>query len=392
MRTLVTTSRMPFAVAEIRKLSDAGHIVLAADTFPQAPGSHVRGVTRRFVVPSPTSETPAFLDALEAIITEHNVDLLLPIFEEVFYIASQLERFSAHCHVFAPPFETLAKLHDKVRFMRLAESLGLQVPPTIVATDQAALAAGAKEIGCFIARPAYSRGGVDLLTNQGPLAGEIDLKDCHPTAENPWLVQRFIRGTEHCSFTVAHHGVVAAHATYVHPRQVEHAGGIVFDSVEIPETLAIAERVVEATGYHGQISLDFIATGDAFVLIECNPRATAGVTVMPDDMFVRAVLRGPGPAPEVAPAGVRRKIAVALVRDMLHHPSELPADLAALASHGEDVYTEGGDIIPLLYAFLSYAHVKTFRKSLDAGRHRRTDLMAAYFHDVCWNGAPIKCP
>ena len=57
MKVLCTTSRMPFAVDEIRKLGEQGHEVFAADTFRTAPGSHSAEVHERVVVPAPKQDT-----------------------------------------------------------------------------------------------------------------------------------------------------------------------------------------------------------------------------------------------------------------------------------------------------------------------------------------------
>ena len=64
MKILCTTSRMPFAVDEIRKLGERGHEVYAADTFRAAPGSHSKEVADRVLVPAPKQETLAFVQAL----------------------------------------------------------------------------------------------------------------------------------------------------------------------------------------------------------------------------------------------------------------------------------------------------------------------------------------
>lgn len=317
------------------------------------------------------------------------IDLLVPAFEEAFYLAKHRDRFDPLTHLFTSDFDTLSRLHDKACFMELAGELGLYAPRFLVAESPAELAAATREIGTFMARPVYSRGGLDLYTNTGELAGALALEDCHPTRENPWLVTEFLHGTDFCSMSICHHGRIAAHASYVHPRTFDHAGGIVFESVEVPETLAIAEKIVEATGYHGQISFDFIKTGRGHALIECNPRPTAGVTVMSDEMFVRALFNRPRGRPRVAPAGERRKISLALVRDMLRQWREIPADLAALVRRGRDLYLQWGDLMPGLYQFLSYTHVGTYRRLWD-DEHKRSDLVAAYFFDISWDGEPIE--
>lgn len=385
MRTLVTSSRMPFALDQIRKLGRSGHMVFASDTFLAAPGSHSKYVEEARVTASPRFETETFLADVERFVRDARIELVLPAFEEVFHLTRHRDRL-AGADLFAPPFETLMRLHDKVAFARFCEELDLAVPRTIIAESPKALRAAIAEIPRYFARAAYSRGGVLLLTNTGPLAGVVDIDQCRPTADNPWLVQEFVDGTDVCSMSVVHHGEVYAHATYVHPREIEHAGGIVFESIDDPSSLAIAQRVAEASRYHGQLSLDFKRTPRGHVVIECNPRPTAGVLFMPPPM-VHQALFGPAPeAPLVAPAGVRRKYSMALLRDMVLHVREAREDLKYLLSNAKEFYLEADDPVPGLWQVLSYGKVQEYRRLAGASGDKRTDLMAAYFYDVLYDG------
>jgi hypothetical protein len=47
-----------------------------------------------FVYPSPRSDTAAFLVELERIAQEHEIDVIVPAFEETFYISTQIARLS----------------------------------------------------------------------------------------------------------------------------------------------------------------------------------------------------------------------------------------------------------------------------------------------------------
>jgi predicted ATP-grasp superfamily ATP-dependent carboligase len=389
-RILVTTSRLPVSLDEIRKFGHRGHEVYATDTFATAPGSHSRYTHEAIITPQPRFEPAAFRAAILDIIRSRGIELLVPTYEEVFYLVRHMAQFSAVTEVFAPPFETIAALHDKVRFLGLARELGLATPRTIVVSDEDSLVAATREIGRYFARPAYSRSGVSLVTNAGPLAGVVPLRDCKPTATNPWVVQDFVEGTDVCSFSVVHHGRVAAHCSYVHPKAIEHAGGVLLESVVEPATLAATRAIVEATGYHGQISLDFMRLSDGTLqVVECNPRPTTGVVMMPDDMFVDAVLEPELSDTKVAPAGSRHKISMALVRDMVRNWRNIPSNVAALLSDAKEIYSEPGDVMPALWQLLSYSHVFDYRRQMAAGRHSRTDLLTAYFYDVCWDGEPL---
>jgi predicted ATP-grasp superfamily ATP-dependent carboligase len=389
MRILVTTSRMPYAVDEIRKLGRQGHTVHAADTFGNAPGNHSRFVHRSHVMLSPRYETGAYIEQLVQLVADQHIDVVLPAFEEVFYMQRSAHRLEGRVKVFAPSFDVLHQLHDKARFVALARELGVPTPQTIVVDDQDELRRALGEFPRYFARPAYSRGGVYLLTNTGPLAGAVPISQCHPTPSNPWLVQEFVEGLDICTFTVAREGRIAAHSAYVHPMTMDSAGGIVYESIVDDEALALVRRFVEATRYDGQVSFDFLRTDRALYAVECNPRPTAGLTIMPDAMLDDALF-GPVPdEPRIAPAGARRHIWAALLRDMVLHWRRIPKDFRELVSGSEDLYAARGDRWPGLYQFLSMSHVYRYRRGRAAADRTRSDLLAGYFYDVSWDGDPL---
>src|SRR5690606_19173996 len=118
--------------------------------------------------------------------------------------------------LFVSPLEVMDTLHHKGRFVSLMRRLGLRVPETQLAESSKELAEIVGRMDRFFARPAYSRAGVELFTNVGPLAGALELEDCSPSKDNPWLVQPFVEGTDVCTFSIAHRGKIGAHSAYVH--------------------------------------------------------------------------------------------------------------------------------------------------------------------------------
>jgi glutathione synthase/RimK-type ligase-like ATP-grasp enzyme len=389
MHILVTSSRMPFALDEIRKLGKRGHHVIATDTFRNAPGSHSRYAAVSLLTSAPRYETRRFIAEIAQIVREEAVDLVLPAFEEAFYLARHRHELGAP--VFAPPFETLAKLHDKLATIALARELSIEVPRTLVATSRSSLHHATVEIGDYLARPSFSRGGVQLFTNQGPLAGALTLEECDPSQDNPWLVQEYVDGTDVCTFSIAHRGKLTAHASYLHPREIEHAGGIVFESIVDDEALEYARLMAERTAYDGQISFDFRRTDKGLVLLECNPRPTAGVMMLTPREFDEALFDERASALRIAKPGIKKKYSVALVRDMVLHWREIPQDLKHLLSPGaREFYAEPGDALPALYSMLSYSHLMAYRRQLGIHKRAATDVMSAYFHDVLWDGGRIE--
>lgn len=389
MRTLVTTSRMPFAVDEIRKLGQAGHDVTAVDTFRASPGSHSRYAARHLEVPAPTQETEEFVAAVARIVEEQRIEWLLPMFEEVFFLAAHRDQLPDGCALFFPDFATLAAVHDKVTFADRCRELGLPVAESVTATSAAELRDAIGRFDHWFARAAYGRGGLNVLTNAGPLAGEGSVDDAQPSPADPWLVQEYLEGVDLCSWSVVHHGEVVLHSTYEHPLSIDDRGGIVFESVVAPETLKAAQRIAAALDWHGQVSFDFRRTADGVHhLVECNPRPTDGCTLATPEEFAAALFSARPPAPVVVPAGRKREITEAVLRDMFQHLDRFQRDRAA-AKGGSDVYGQPHDHLPLLYTVLSLQHVHAYRHTLGLDRKSREDLMAAQFFDVAWDGEPI---
>jgi predicted ATP-grasp superfamily ATP-dependent carboligase len=392
MKILVTSARLPHAVGVIRSLGEAGHEVLASDTFRTSPGLHSHHVKERLITAAPAFETRTFVGQVADAVRSKGIDLVVPAFEEVFYLSKHLPEQSEKSRgkYFFPAFDTLHRLHDKKRFVDLAHELDLPIAKTITATNPDELVAATKQFDEYFARAAFSRGGVTLLTNTGPLAGAVKLEDCQPTEQNPWLVQEFVHGEDLCSMSVAHQGRLAAHCTYRHPLTIEHAGGIVFESIDEPVAQEVSRKIIEHLGYHGHVSFDWMRTEDGqLYLVECNPRPTAAIFTMDPQRYAKALFEPDFDAPYVTEAGRREQIDVAIFRDMFREPKDIPEDLHRLLDGTKDVYAQKGDRLPGLYVILAYSHVFAFRRRMHVSKHKHSDLMAAQFFDIEWDGGEI---
>ena len=91
-------------------------------------------------------------------------------------------------------------------------------------------------------------------------------------------------------------------------------------------------------------------------------------------------------SPTVVKPGVRARMGIAIVRDMIRNPREIPSDLKILFSDEEDVYLKHGDRLPALFSLLSYSHVFSFRHRLSVKKHKHSDIMEAQVlrHRLGW--------
>jgi glutathione synthase/RimK-type ligase-like ATP-grasp enzyme len=383
LKILITSSRMPFALGMVRQLADAGHEVYAADDYERSPGSHSKYLAGHFVYPSARRETEAFIDELERIIGEAGIDAVVPAFEEAFYIATQRERLAERAAIFVASFASLARLHDKAAFQRLVRGLGLPIPETVVAASDAELAEAIGRFDRYFARAVFSRGGVDLLTNTGPLAGHLDPGEVHPTEQIPWLVQPFVEGETACTYSTVHDGTVSSHLMYRIPRQWHHSTGIQFESVDATESLRLIEPLVKELGYTGQISFDFLVTDDGLSFVECNPRATDGALLLAPDQIARGLL-DPDADTFLLPAGETKQLELAVVGDAFSdHFKRAPQtirDLARLRDAGDGWH----DPLPTLYSAFSLAHFA------GVSHREHAQMQDAMDADMAWDGEPIR--
>ena len=382
MRVLITSSRMPFALDAIRKLGERGHEVYASDSYEASPGNHSRYLAGHFVTASPSADPVGFAADVERIAAENEIEVVLPMFEEVFYLAAQRERLSTVTKLYAPPFRTLAQVHDKGTFQELCNRLEIRTPQTVLAHSEDELTDAIGRFPAYFARAAFSRGGIGLLTNTGPLAGHLQPGDCHPTEANPWLVQEFVDGPMQCTYSALHQGKVASHMSYRAPRQWEHSTGIQFLSVDAKDTLPIVERLGTDLQWDGQMSLDFIETDDGLVMIECNPRPTDGVLLMSAEELERGLL-APDQDVLLVPPGREEQLDFAVCAQIFREPlQEAPKTIHDLARiHGTD--RGWRDSMPKLYSFLALCRFE--RLSLQD----REQLFVAMADGITWDGQSI---
>jgi len=122
-----------------------------------------------------------------------------------------------------------------------------------------------------------------------------DLPPADPAT--PVIVQRFVEGQEYSSCTIARDGRVVATMVY---RGTVMAGSVAisFERVEHPAISGWIDTFVNASGWTGFIAFDFIVDAAGTVrAIECNPRATGGLTFWEAEDIARAVLNPADTAP-----------------------------------------------------------------------------------------------
>jgi predicted ATP-grasp superfamily ATP-dependent carboligase len=293
---LLTIGRLPKALDFARSFHRAGWRVLVAEPFK----SHLTGaskcVARSFVVPPPCDGKQAYLKALAGIVSENQVDLVLPLSEETLHVAHLRPLLPEGVQIYAPEPKAVLALHDKAAFIALAIGHGLPVPETETLGTQEAQALAAR---CdYVIKPIFSCSGRGVSLHK---AGEPLLSQVSTDGNERAIVQQQLSGGQFSTFAIAHAGKVLINVTY---RGTIMSGSVAV-AFERVEHIAIAQWVtdfVAAIGHSGFISFDFFVDEAGIArAIECNPRVTSGVHFMATDDLALAILEPSAAQPGLKP-------------------------------------------------------------------------------------------
>src|SRR5437879_362581 len=137
MKILVLDGNQNQAVAAIRSLARAGHTAFAGETASWSKASWSRSCSGTLRYPSPKQHADAFVEAIVAFVRQHSGTLVLPMTEATTLPLSANRNVlrSAGARLALPEHSTVLRAFDKDETTRLAASLGVVVPKTIVVAN-----------------------------------------------------------------------------------------------------------------------------------------------------------------------------------------------------------------------------------------------------------------
>lgn len=287
MKTVIVSgARAPAALDIMRAFATHGWRVIAADSVAMPPARFSRAVSRYVRLPGPALDRTAFASAVRRLADEVAPDLWIPTCEEIFHLAELKPAHFPDLPLVAPPFADLVAVHDKATFAEIAGRIGLAPAESIRVTDRAQLDDLKPRARDMVFKPVWSRFAERILIRPQPAA----LDSLHPSLSDPWIAQTYLPGEEVCTYGIAHQGRLLVHTAY-HPRyRLRIGAGIYFDPAPDADIRAAVEALAGALRWSGQIAFDLRRdAAGAWKAIECNPRATSGVHLMPGDAIVEAM-------------------------------------------------------------------------------------------------------
>lgn len=376
MRILLTSPRAPVALDLARRFHHRGHEVFFCDSLRFGCGNFTRFKQRTFLTPPPNGQRSAYVDAINRIVDKGHIDLLLPTCEEIFFLAAYKDQIE--CEIFADSLETLSRIHNKWTFSQMSG----RVPETVEIRSAAQLDAFRHHCDQFVFKPVYSRFASETLIR--PKAECFD--GISVSERKPWIAQRFVRGREFSTYSVARQGRLLAHCTYRSSFRAGIGSGVCFQAEPTPAITAFSESLVGQLKFTGQLGLDCIVDeADQLWVIEGNPRSTSGLHLFEEGAPLIDAIMG-DETPLVEPSGTSSQmIAAAMLSFGLKDASskrQLMRYLRKLFT-SRDVLFRWSDPLPTLCLPLTFGELcwVAFRE--------RMSLQQASTQDIEWNGEPL---
>lgn len=361
-----------------RLLNRAGHEVFVAESAYLHVSRFSRAVKKAFTVPRPRFEPQSWVQALVKIVEDEGVDMVIPSYEEILYLAQRKDSFPASCTVFCADFEKLITLHNKWLFVTWQQALGFDAPDTLLIrkTEELEQLDPKKS---YALKASYSRASTKVYhLKAGQKPPPLDIEP-----SNPWIAQEWLEGKKYCTYGICQNGKLLAHAIYPVQFAIDGHSCLTFEAVEHPGILDWVTRFVEATEFTGQIAFDFVDGNDGRLLsIECNPRGTSGVHLFcPQDRIDQAFFNERDELLLAKPGRSKQ-----IIMGMLMYGWKQEARKGSLRGFWRtlfgvrDVVFDSWDPLPCLaQPFVSIIYV------WQAIKHK-TSLPALFTYDLNWDG------
>ena len=287
-KVLVTDGEQRSSLAVVRSLGGAGYDVRVCSAHDRPLAGASRYCTSTHRVHDPAEDPAGFLAAIETLVDEVGIEIVLPMTDISAPILFELRRTRPSVMVPFPDADKYHAVSDKAALSLEAQKLGVPVPQQRVvdAPSQAGPAALelAGEVGYPIvlkpARSVVERGGrphkLTVEIADSALRLERLLNDYPPEAY-PLLVQEHIDGPGLGVFLLFHEGRTLAAFGHERLREKPPTGGVSVYRESVPlraDVKAHAETLLRHFGWSGVAMVEFkekATTGTPY-LMEVNGR------------------------------------------------------------------------------------------------------------------------
>lgn len=381
-KILITFGRSFLSLDLARQLKRSGHKIFMADSMSLPLSRFSNAIDKFYKVPRPKFSPEGFVSKLIEIVEKHQIDFLLPVYEETSLISQAMHRFPKHCKVFCPSFDLFHTLHNKGTFQELLQQLDIKTLQFKVLKSPADLL-NLNFDKPYALKACYSRASQRVYKVQ---PGQ-HITGLNISAKEPWIAQEWAEGARFCTYSICHDGELMAHGTYPVDYTIDGNSCILFKAYDHPAIHRWIEKFVKATNYTGQIAFDFIETDKGLYTIECNPRATSGLFLFNEGVHIDQAFFKKGATPLFPVENSKQQVATGMLlygwkKNAVENNSFKKYFKTLVTT--KDVIIRASDIKPLLFQPIIFAAL--WKNSI----RYRLPLPATYTYDHDWNGELLK--
>ena len=275
---------MTKALQLARSFHSAGHRVVMIEGHKYWLVGHrfSRAVKRFYTVPDASAD--GYAEALLAVVRREKVDVYIPVCSPAssLYDSIAIKLLAPYCGVVHVAEAQIETLDDKYQFAKAAQAMGLLVPRSYLITDPSQVETFdfSKERRPLVLKSikydSVRRLDLTKLPRATPSETSAFVRSLPISAENPWVMQEFIEGTEFCT-----HGTFINGELRVHCCCESSSFQVNYANVRKPAIEAWVKTFGRQLNLTGQASFDFIKALDdgQTYAIECNPRTHSAITM-----------------------------------------------------------------------------------------------------------------
>jgi len=286
MNILVLDGNQNQAVASVRSLARAGHTVIAGESSSWSKAGWSRACSATLRYPAPGENVDAFLNAIASFVRQYSPTLVLPMTEATTLPVSAHRDFliAAGARLVLPDHENLLRAFDKDETTRLAASLGVAVPTTILITREEEAHEASKSVRYpVVLKPrASAELSAGVLRTAGRPRYARDAREFHDayrdisSRSSATLVQEFVPGEGTGYFALMHQGELRSEFAHRRIRDVYPTGSGSAVRISIdpdPDIKRSSSAILSALRWHGVAMVEYRRQpGSPPVFMEVNGR------------------------------------------------------------------------------------------------------------------------
>jgi predicted ATP-grasp superfamily ATP-dependent carboligase len=281
---VITASRYPHGYASVRSLAKSGVDTIAAVADDRLAVTASRYCDETVTIP-PSSELPAYTNALLNIAKRPDVDTIVPHRpQDPYILAKHYDELAQHVDLVAPSLDTLRRVHDRMQLMEAAEDAGVPVPETRLLDevedwdeDRIVKARYNLLVDEYVDSFGSDDSRVPKLVEHVSADSPPDSDTIRKKMQHTPIVQEYVDGDDEYVFGALYdHG--EALATFQHRQLREDSytggGGVYRETVDVPALETVGRTILDHLDWHGLACIEYIRdsnTGE-FKLVEINPR------------------------------------------------------------------------------------------------------------------------